>query len=906
MLEIGLLGQPRITVDGKPLDVDTRKAVAMLAYMAVEGATARDTLTTLLWPEADPERAKAALRRTLSSLRSGVKGHIDADRNRVDLTGDIRIDIDEFYKALALTEEHGHSRQDVCPECVEPLMSATSLFRGEFLEGFGVRDAPMFEDWVRTTAEALRLKAGEAFNRLAHAHAAVGEYPGSIAAVNAWIEQDPLHEPAHRLRMLLCAWSGDRPGSIDAYRSFVGVLDRELGVSPLEETTELYEAILDEDLPPAPGMRRRIKTERGRPQPGTTTMLDRASQLDLLIAASRLDNAGRLVVIMGASWMGKTRLIEELARSLSGNGVVVLSARAFRMEQNLPYGVLTQLIEPLAELTDPTSISEWASVEISRLYPNFIADDAEGNKPFGEVRLFEAIREWLAAVVGEQQLVVVVVDDAQWADHASASLLAYMARRLSTLPLLLVVAVRSGEELSEPVQQLLKLADQTLELRPLLPIDIKDQVVDPATAKEIVDATGGVPLLILEAIFNEPGVETQGVARYLASRMAGLSDLARQLLATASVLTGVATTSLVREVSGRSDEEVVEGIEELLHAGLLAEVAGSDNLGFALDAVERIVYDETSLVRRRLLHRRAAAALERVPWARNDVRLSGAIAAQLQRAGDPAAATWYRHAGDLARSVYAHDEARSFYESALALGSDDDGSLRLALAEVALARADYDVAKRELRVGASHAVDGVKALIEHRMGEVHRILGKFDLAGENFERARVEHPRPSELYADHALLHLRLGETQEAVAKAERAVELAREGDDDLVLSRSLNITALSVDDQLVAMALIDEALSLAADDATARMAVLNNKAQLLARLGKPDGAIPILDEAIALAGQTGHRHQEAALHNHLADLHHQMGNDDDSKLELTRAVSLFADIDAGSWEPELWLLRQW
>jgi len=876
--------------------------VAILAYLAVERGTSRETLSTLFWPDANPDRAKAALRRTLSALRSGAAGHIRADRNRVELTGEHRIDVAEFHDAIALTREHGHSAQDVCPECIEPLRVATSLYRGDFLEGFGVRDAPMFEDWVRTTAEELRLKAGEAFNRLAHAQAAAGEYPDSIAAVTAWIEQDPLHEPAHRLRMLLHAWSGDRPGAIDAYRFFVGVLDRELGVPPLEETTELYEAILDEDLPPAPGVRRRIKAARGRPKPATT-MLDRSNELETLLTASAVGDAGRFLVLKGASWMGKTRLIEEFTRSVPGAVVVVL-ARAFRMEQALPYGVLTQLIAPLMKLGGD-ALPEWAIAEIGRLNPRFNADGSDSKSPFGEIRFFEAIRELLAAVATEQRLVM-IVDDAQWSDHASADLLAFVTRRLETLPMLLIVAVRSGEELDPPLQQLLHLADETLELQPLRPVDFHDHVENPVVAEEIVNATGGIPLLILEAVANEPGVETQGVARYLASRMAGLSELAHQLLAAASVLTGVATVSLVREVSGRSEEEVVGGIEELLQAGILAEVSGTDDLGFALDAVERIVYEETSLVRRRLLHSRAAAALEKTPWANQDVRLAGAIASQLERAGNPDAATWYRSAGELARTVYAHDEARAFYESALALGSDDDGTLRLALAEIALASADYVIAKRELRAGTAYATGEIKALLEHRMGEVHRILGKFDLAGENFERARIDHPRPSELYADHALLLLRLGDTQRALAMAEEAVAQARALDDDLMLSRSLNITALAIDDQLVAMAMIDEALLLAGTDANARMAALNNKAQLLAKLGTPDAAIPILEEAIALAGHTGHRHQEAALHNHLADIHHERGNAADSELELTRAVSLFADIDAGSWEPELWLLRQW
>jgi len=64
-LSIALLGSPSVEVDGAPLEVDTRKAIALLAYLAVTGqAHGRDTLATLLWPEYDQEKARASLRRT--------------------------------------------------------------------------------------------------------------------------------------------------------------------------------------------------------------------------------------------------------------------------------------------------------------------------------------------------------------------------------------------------------------------------------------------------------------------------------------------------------------------------------------------------------------------------------------------------------------------------------------------------------------------------------------------------------------------------------------------------------------------------------------------------------------------------------------------------------------------------
>ncbi len=80
-MRMSLLGAPVVEVDGAPLAVDTRKATAMLAFLAVTGhAHSRAVVADLLWPELDGERAGGALRRTLSTVfrRLGfLKGSID-------------------------------------------------------------------------------------------------------------------------------------------------------------------------------------------------------------------------------------------------------------------------------------------------------------------------------------------------------------------------------------------------------------------------------------------------------------------------------------------------------------------------------------------------------------------------------------------------------------------------------------------------------------------------------------------------------------------------------------------------------------------------------------------------------------------------------------------------------------
>ncbi len=153
-LTISLLGPPRIEVDGEPLSVDTRKAVALLAHLAVTGEReSRDSLAALFWPEHDTQHARAALRRTLSALGKGLGGEfLDVERSAVALaSADVWLDVSEFRRLLEESRE----------------AEAVALYRGDFLSGFGLRDSIEFDDWQFFEAETLKREYAGALERLA-------------------------------------------------------------------------------------------------------------------------------------------------------------------------------------------------------------------------------------------------------------------------------------------------------------------------------------------------------------------------------------------------------------------------------------------------------------------------------------------------------------------------------------------------------------------------------------------------------------------------------------------------------------------------------------------------------------------------------------------------------------------
>jgi DNA-binding SARP family transcriptional activator/Tfp pilus assembly protein PilF len=227
---VSLLGPPRVERDGRAIEFDTRKAIALLAYLILEGRTqSRDRLATMLWPEADQDRARASLRRTLSPVRTALGEEVvKTDTLRVEIAqGTLSVDVDRFRELVRAGK----------------LEDAVSLYRGDFLVGFSLKDSPEFEDWHSARQSELRDELRGALARLASDATTVAGRARAISYARRMVELDPLDEIAHQMLIRLYAASGDRAAAMRQYGECVRLLDAELGVAPMPGTKELYERI---------------------------------------------------------------------------------------------------------------------------------------------------------------------------------------------------------------------------------------------------------------------------------------------------------------------------------------------------------------------------------------------------------------------------------------------------------------------------------------------------------------------------------------------------------------------------------------------------------------------------------------------------------------------------------------
>ncbi len=244
-LKLFLFGPPRVELDGTAVDIQRRKALALLIYMAVSGQPhSRDALATLFYPDHSQSRARSYLRRDLAILNTGLEGEwLVADRDTAELKPGVWLDVDHFRRVLADCQTHAHPPEVICPDCVSLLGQAVTLYTDDFLAGFTLRDSPDFDDWQFFQTESLRQELASALQRLVLGLANQGSHEAAIPHARRWVSLDPLHELAQRSLIQLYDQAGQPAAALRRYEEYVQLLEEELGLPPEEETTTLYEAI---------------------------------------------------------------------------------------------------------------------------------------------------------------------------------------------------------------------------------------------------------------------------------------------------------------------------------------------------------------------------------------------------------------------------------------------------------------------------------------------------------------------------------------------------------------------------------------------------------------------------------------------------------------------------------------
>jgi DNA-binding CsgD family transcriptional regulator len=533
---------------------------------------------------------------------------------------------------------------------------------------------------------------------------------------------------------------------------------------------------------------------------------------------------GHTLLLAGEAGIGKSRLIAEIKMGIRRDTARALQGNCFEPDRSLPYGPLIDALRALLAIYPPMELMRDAgtyAAEYARLLPELAAYLPAGApapliSPEQEKRrIFEALVQLLTRLSARQPLLF-VAEDIHWADDTSLEFLAFLARRLPRLPILLLLTYRSDEQHAQLRHFLAQLDRERLAseiaLAPLTPAEVEEMLLvifelQRPVRREFLDAmynlTEGNPFFIEEVLhalladdeiyYSGEGWERRplndlniprSVQDAVRRRSEHLSIAARQTLAFAAVVGQRFDFSLLQHLMGCDEAALLSLLKELIAAQLVVEQS-AERFAFRHALTRQAVYSELLERERRTMHRTIAAAVEALYADELESRLSE-LAYHTCQAGEWARALEYaRRAGERALALYAPHAALEQFTQAVS--------------------------------AAHHLGVSVAPAIYQARASAYETLGDFEHARSDLEIAlTLAHEGADTATEWAALLDLGLLWAGRDYAKTgeyyQRALTLAETLDEPLKRARTLNRLAnwhLNIDDPVMAKTLHAEALAI-------------------------------------------------------------------------------------------------
>jgi DNA-binding SARP family transcriptional activator/predicted ATPase len=298
MLEVKLLGQFEIALDGQSLEIPSRPAQSLLAFLMLNRGAAhrREKLAGLLWPDSSESNARNNLRQALWRIRKMIgDGYLVADKVSVSFSAEK----DYWLDAQILETAAGGNAP------VEVLERAVSVYEGELLPGF-------YDQWVTLERERLQALFEQRIHGLSQLLVEDGRWDDVTKWAERWISLGQAPEPAYRALMTAAAGRGDQAGVVAAFHRCVEALEEEVGVEPSPETLDIFEKLTSGEII---FQAQKTYTNAGpsvKLPLQMTPFIGREEERARLTALLE-DAAVKVITVLGPGGMGKTRLAIEAA-----------------------------------------------------------------------------------------------------------------------------------------------------------------------------------------------------------------------------------------------------------------------------------------------------------------------------------------------------------------------------------------------------------------------------------------------------------------------------------------------------------------------------------------------------------------------------------------------------------------
>jgi len=689
-VELRFLGDFEVLRHGKAQDLPpSRKTRALLAFLALQKRSfRREFLSELLWEI--PDDPRGSLRWSLSKLRrlvdSEQHSRIVADRLSVRLNADdLTID---FVDLCELAE---NNLADASTPYLEKM---NHRFRGHFLEGLEFSDFHEFHAWCVSERERAVRARQAILQELIHRYTDAPER--ALPHARALMVLSPYDEEA-RARLIRLLITLRHTGEAEQQLRMGQRMLKELGVessgallaarrqSPVSAVSEDSASVESTDKEMA-GLSHR------------NTLYGRNGELVLLrkvLDSVATEPKARIVMLSGEPGIGKTSLLEVLARQARESGMYLLEASAYASGINRPFALWIDALRRTAPESEQVVFGD-RNLELRD-------------------RLLGAING-LISHQAEHRPVIIIFDDFQWCDESSAAALHYVTRMNREKPVLAFIATRAGElRDNAQAQQVMRelRQDRLVEemiIEPLPEADIQRLIaerVPTADPLRLSRESGGNPLFAIE--LARAGGEGGSLDDLVRERLARFNEEEAEVLRWAAVLNPYVEFETLVELSRLPAEAVGAAMDKAEQQGIL--VATDIAPKFSHELLARGVYKDISPLRRQVMHRRVAQVLE--DRSRVDLDHAAQLAHHASHSGDAGlAARALVLAGRLCLRFFANDKASQHARRGLQLAAQMPVAERvrvsIELHEVLLASspvADWEAAAAEYLALAEQALD---------------------------------------------------------------------------------------------------------------------------------------------------------------------------------------------------------
>jgi DNA-binding SARP family transcriptional activator len=696
--ELQVLGPVRLLLAGRPQPLKTRKALALLLLVVLEGDLSRSRLCAWLWPGQDESGARRNLRRELVRLRED--GAAEA----------LRVEGDRLRTGPGLVCDL--TRAEVLLAGGEP-DAALALWRGEAVDGLaaeGDEDAG-FAPWLDTLRQRVQSLRRGSLEASASAAEARGDLPRALQRVQALLQDDSLQERYHRDAMRLLAATGQREEALRQFESCRALLAAELGLQPLPQTLTLASSLrqgpAEAAAPvPVPSTAAPSRPDHAVQLPPQLPFVGREAEVAQL---QRAWGRRQSMLLVGPAGVGKTRLAIDFAAAQGPYALL----RCQPGDHELPFGAFARALRVLAgQPPDLAALEPWVVAELARLLPELGPTPPPLRNDNERLRFDEAcVRAW-RALAGEA-FDAVVLDDWQLADPGSRSLLARVAARrreqggAGAIELLAWRGELDDPELQTSAEAL---GAETLALGALPEAAVHELVrqlsgaaAPTRFAQRLRSATGGHPYFIAETLrdlaerallrgdaqgrwhtpFDEQTEDYHELPLPASVRDAVLARVRRlgvpavRLLEAAALAGEPLGAAWLAQACALSELEAVQALEQAAQAQLVLARDGG-GYAWAHDLARLALVSALTPTRHRLLHHRLALAAEAA-----GARVEAAC--HFEACGEPARAVPHRlAAGDAALALQALSEAAAQWRQGLAdaPAPADEAALAARLGEV--------------------------------------------------------------------------------------------------------------------------------------------------------------------------------------------------------------------------------